>query len=252
MIFRRIKAHIAKEDWFAVFIDFCIVVFGVFMGFQVQEWAVEQNRRADETIYLERLHGEVVQLTEYRLIFNNAQIDNQDALTRVVDVLQNRTDQEILTNVECNAIIESHIYSKPAADLPTLDELLSTGQFNALSNTGVKLAITRLNQSARRADDVIAAVNTYNAPLSNDFPELIQVETRVDGRRESFTDMIGRCDVKAMKANQHFLNTFAGHRDRFRAYVENAVKPVSERLKELHTELDNELDIIHEEPELAK
>ena len=36
MIFRRIKAHIAKEDWFAVFIDFIIVVFGVYMGFQVQ------------------------------------------------------------------------------------------------------------------------------------------------------------------------------------------------------------------------
>jgi len=43
MIFRRIKAHIAKEGWFAVFIDFIIVVFGVFMGFQVTEWASEQN-----------------------------------------------------------------------------------------------------------------------------------------------------------------------------------------------------------------
>ncbi len=35
MIFRRVKAHVAKEDWFAVFIDFIIVVLGVFMGLQV-------------------------------------------------------------------------------------------------------------------------------------------------------------------------------------------------------------------------
>ncbi|MEE9347889.1 MAG: hypothetical protein V3U82_06815 [Robiginitomaculum sp.] len=39
MIFRRVKAHVAKEDWFAVFIDFIIVVFGVFMGLQVANWS---------------------------------------------------------------------------------------------------------------------------------------------------------------------------------------------------------------------
>ena len=47
MIFRRIKAHIAKEDWFAVFIDFIIVVFGVYMGFQVQ-LALLNNPSCDE------------------------------------------------------------------------------------------------------------------------------------------------------------------------------------------------------------
>ena len=35
MIFRRIKSHIEKENWFAVFIDLCIVVIGVFIGIQV-------------------------------------------------------------------------------------------------------------------------------------------------------------------------------------------------------------------------
>lgn len=38
MIFRRIKSHIEKENWFAVFIDFCIVVVGVFIGIQVANW----------------------------------------------------------------------------------------------------------------------------------------------------------------------------------------------------------------------
>ena len=50
MIFRRIKAHVAKEDWFAVFIDFLIVVFGVFMGFQVQAW--NENRGDQRNISL--------------------------------------------------------------------------------------------------------------------------------------------------------------------------------------------------------
>ena len=38
MLFRRVKAHIEKENWFAVFVDFLIVVVGVFIGIQVANW----------------------------------------------------------------------------------------------------------------------------------------------------------------------------------------------------------------------
>lgn len=38
MLFRRIKAHVEKENWFAVGVDFCIVVVGVFIGLQVANW----------------------------------------------------------------------------------------------------------------------------------------------------------------------------------------------------------------------
>ncbi|MEO0451245.1 MAG: DUF6090 family protein [Pseudomonadota bacterium] len=43
MIFRRIKAHIEKENWFAVGIDFVIVVIGVFIGIQVANWNDSRN-----------------------------------------------------------------------------------------------------------------------------------------------------------------------------------------------------------------
>jgi hypothetical protein len=46
MIFRRIKAHVEKENWFAVGTDFCIVVIGVFIGIQVANW---NEARADQT-----------------------------------------------------------------------------------------------------------------------------------------------------------------------------------------------------------
>ena len=38
MLFRRIKAHVEKENWFAVGVDFAIVVIGVFIGLQVANW----------------------------------------------------------------------------------------------------------------------------------------------------------------------------------------------------------------------
>ncbi len=47
MIFRRIKAHVAKEDWFAVFIDFIIVVFGVGMALLAQQWLQGAQQRSN-------------------------------------------------------------------------------------------------------------------------------------------------------------------------------------------------------------
>ena len=50
MIFRRIKSHVEKENWFAVAIDFFIVVVGVFIGIQVANWneaRAEAERSAD-------------------------------------------------------------------------------------------------------------------------------------------------------------------------------------------------------------
>ena len=35
MLLRRITKHITEQNWFAVFIDFLIVVVGVFIGIQV-------------------------------------------------------------------------------------------------------------------------------------------------------------------------------------------------------------------------
>ena len=55
MIFRRIKSHIAKEDWFAVFIDFIIVVFGVYIGVWVSGLQERASLRAKQAQVVETL-----------------------------------------------------------------------------------------------------------------------------------------------------------------------------------------------------
>jgi hypothetical protein len=59
MIFRRIKAHVEKENWFAVGIDFCIVVIGVFIGIQVANWNEARAVSVQETSYLRQLKDEI-------------------------------------------------------------------------------------------------------------------------------------------------------------------------------------------------
>ena len=55
MLLRRITKDVKDQNWFAVGIDFCIVVVGVFIGIQVANWNDERQDRVDEVYYLERI-----------------------------------------------------------------------------------------------------------------------------------------------------------------------------------------------------
>ena len=59
MILRRITEHVKTQNWFAVFLDFLIVVAGVFVGLQVNNWNEARSERAKEYGYLVRLHEDL-------------------------------------------------------------------------------------------------------------------------------------------------------------------------------------------------
>ncbi|HMB61385.1 MAG TPA: hypothetical protein VKN35_15845 [Xanthomonadales bacterium] len=58
MILNRLANSIRKQDWFTVFLEFVIVVAGIFAGLQANEWAQERQDRKQELASLERLFFE--------------------------------------------------------------------------------------------------------------------------------------------------------------------------------------------------
>ncbi len=59
MILRRLAQSIRKQDWFAVAIEFIIVVTGIFVALQVTEWNEQRQLREREHNYLVRLAEDV-------------------------------------------------------------------------------------------------------------------------------------------------------------------------------------------------
>lgn len=55
MLLRRITKHVKDQNWFAVGIDFVIVVIGVFVGLQMSNWNDAQSDRALRSEYLSQL-----------------------------------------------------------------------------------------------------------------------------------------------------------------------------------------------------
>lgn len=55
MILRRVGHHLKQQQWTSVLIELAILIVGVFLGFQVTDWANERADRAAETRHLEEI-----------------------------------------------------------------------------------------------------------------------------------------------------------------------------------------------------
>lgn len=74
MVIRRIREHVAAQNWFAVAIDLAIVVVGVFLGTQANNWNAARIEAEQGRSYRARLIDELdfnarqyrVQIAYYR------------------------------------------------------------------------------------------------------------------------------------------------------------------------------------------
>jgi len=59
MILRSVMKHVHDQNWFAVFLDFVIVVVGVFIGIQVANWNEARREDSAGRAYLDRIREDL-------------------------------------------------------------------------------------------------------------------------------------------------------------------------------------------------
>ena len=106
MILRRLAEAIREQNWFTVFIEFMIVVSGIFVGLQVDDWNKSRLDRADERIFLLRLHEELVEASGVRKFIPAMHLANHEALLSAIPKIYDGAGDS-LTDAECQAIENS-------------------------------------------------------------------------------------------------------------------------------------------------
>ena len=166
MILRRLKAHVEKENWFAVFLDFCIVVLGVFIGLQVANWnETRANDRREKQVLqeiLDDLREDAVTLessTEAaKLTFNSTNIllerADLEPITRLIVPVQIRLidDVEITTPT-----------SLPTDPTPQFWARITTRFFPQQSSTAVEALIASGNFSIIGDQQIVQALQQNTA-----------------------------------------------------------------------------------------
>lgn len=244
MLLRRLNQHIKNQNWFAVGLDLFIVILGVYIGLQVQQWSNDREREQREGKYLERLHEEILRTSDLREGHINWRISTLHELGVAHDYLIGNEESDVLSPSTCLALATAAIMSKVTADLPTVAELLSAGQLDILGSADVRAGVVRLIQVTDRGNDALDDITRSIEPLYRTYPDLVQI--RGGGGETGFNFEYWRpeCDWATMRENPSFLNSFVDLHLRYRGYI-GVIESKTEEIGRLHLTLDRALGIEH-------
>lgn len=234
MIFRRLKAHVEKENWFAVFIDFAIVVVGVFIGLQVANWNETRILKSEEAAFLMRLQEDTVNAEALILGSIGRQRSRFQAFESGLTKLASG-DPRPLTADECQGLSASAIVSSAIPILPSVEELQQNRGMNLISDPELKRALSSMSQAARYIDDLVEKRGRYISDPSQNYPDLLQLRHYSDESGE--VRVAATCDDQAMRQNQRFLNAMTMNLD-FQDALQNRVVLVETGFSDLRQRLD--------------
>ena len=180
MILRRITQHVREQNWFAVGLDFAIVVIGVFIGIQVSNWNEQVAVNAEKDRYLQQLSA------EYRAIETTLERHVADyrrsvgASAGVLDVL--RGDAPIVEAKLESDLLATASFRVPPRSPPTLQELVSSGKVDLIDNHALRTELLEAHELAdaitRIYDEVRGGVQDAedelysHVALNNDFSDI--------------------------------------------------------------------------------
>lgn len=158
MILRRISEAFRKQDWFTVLVETLIVVFGVFIGLQVNNWNETRQDRLSEAKYLERFANEIeltiAQIQEERA-FSQGALEGIEHFT--TQLFGNSATDEELVSATREYLTTGAFFANFKPYRTTFDDLITTGNFDIIDDETIKTGLIRLHA---RYDDTQSTIES--------------------------------------------------------------------------------------------
>jgi hypothetical protein len=176
MLLRRVSEHVSEQNWLAVFIDFVIVVIGVFIGIQVANWNDERLNRREESVLIERLQVDFDRIrrdSDRSLLFHELLSANLRTMLRS---LRSKTLQEEDVADFERAIFLGLGFQTSSDHAGTFTELMSSGRANILRDRDLLDALVEYEDFLERftstqqyfLDMVMQTLTSYSAAFKYD------------------------------------------------------------------------------------
>ena len=138
MLLRRLVNAARRQDWFTVLVEFLIVVAGIFVGLQVNEWAGNRAERALEKAAIERLHLEAQNAYE-SLALMSARTERLNQVRRnavaFIDSDAPLPENELPIKIGINTLAQ---YPPVSIVRVAYDELMSSGQMQLIQSADLR------------------------------------------------------------------------------------------------------------------
>ena len=171
MILRRIADAIRIQNWFTVTIEFTLVVAGVLVALQLDNWNNERQTRLEEQRLAEQLLVELdtaIHLKNEWFLQTEAK---RTALGDAIMVIQSPDPDLSLTDEQCLAAWSSHLIFFGVSHIATLEEILAGGSIRALNNKALREALLVFHAGRKRTEEGLAFIRDDFANLIDIYPE---------------------------------------------------------------------------------
>ena len=247
MILRRITEHVNDQNWFAITIDFVIVVFGVFIGLQVANWNEARNDRADEAVFLQDLHDDILLASQQSARTEAIRFLQAKDLETSAELIFGGDSYRELTEGECTAIAFSHTNNVSRSRLPALIHLQSAGRMGIISDRLLTRELAELTQRHEVLDIVIR--DTAGIAIANKYPNLFETKakwSRVGESGEIERDVETICRLEDLISNRGLINDITTNVDAYDAFMRDGFLPWVAQMRRVHDRVDVLLGVSHE------
>ena len=176
MLLRRLTQHVKSQNWFAVFLDFFIVIAGILIAFQITNWNEQRQERAEEQKVIERLLKDFVAIgheADEKIEFLESVEDKFVEMQKfIVDFGKGIDPKPAHTFFETAFVLPSMV-----GQSATYSQLVSSGDMSLLSNDNLVAELVShaaLTQDLVHSDQSVRAfMRPYTVPLVR-FSQLIE------------------------------------------------------------------------------
>jgi hypothetical protein len=167
MLLRRIIEHVKAQNWFAVGLDFVIVVAGVFIGLQVQQWNETRKDTVQHEKLLERLEDEFRDLEPVAAELVAFLHTSRKSTADVIDALRREQPPEDEAVFRFALARANWVMNFP--DIATAyEELVATGRLSEIRSIELRKALIGYGDAHERLERVHpGATSVIFAPDSN-------------------------------------------------------------------------------------
>lgn len=171
MILRRLSTALRKQDWVTVLVETLIVVFGVFIGLQVNNWNTSRGDRADARVVLERLEQDFEQILDRTDRSLASHTEYFVSAGRLVQGIRNeKFEDETLFQDMTNAAG----LTPPPGPSATFTQLVSSGRLELIRNQELRRSLTKYDAYL---DFIHGLYPAYERPLTEARHTLMQAST---------------------------------------------------------------------------
>jgi hypothetical protein len=202
MILRRLMNKLRQQNWVGLSLELIVLVVGVFLGLQIDDWNEGRKERVEEARILAALALDVDNAINYRQAQNDAMAIWQSNMLAALDILFEITPAKTLSDDQCFAVGKSHIIGWQPVSLVSVDELLAAGKLGLLRDARLRTKLLEFRSAA-------FLINVRNRDTGLRANVLVDLFPHLLPRRWTSDHVIWtiECDLDAMKSDQAFLNS---------------------------------------------